>query len=438
MVFAALAYVRLASILFFAVLLPRVRLRTPHILQEIIGGGASVIAVLALASSAGFNLSGLIATSAVLTAVVGLSFQDTLGNIMAGVALQMDRSVQVGDWIQVGETAGRVTEVRWRSTRIETRNWETVVIPNSVLLRNQFVILGRRIGAPAQWRRWIHFNVDFRTPPNEVISVVEAALRSGAMANVSADPPPNCILLSMQESYGRYAARYWLTDLLADDPTDSQVRTRIYFALKRAGIPLSIPAQAVFVTEETKERRERKEKVDAERRREALARVDFFAPLSDADRARLAAGLRHAPFAPGETMTRQGAQAHWLYLILDGEAAVRVTGEGGLEREVAQLGPGSFFGEMSLMTGAPRSATVVATTDVECYRLDKAAFQEILAERPELAERVAEILARRQGELSEVRESLDAVARDSRLMAAKRDLLGRIRDFFGLAGAGDD
>jgi len=109
-----------------------------------------------------------------------------------------------------------------------------------------------------------------------------------------------------------------------------------------------------------------------------------------------------------------------------------VRGEGGLERPVARLGRGSLFGEMSLMTGAPRAATVVATTDVECYRLDKAVFKEVLRDRPELAERAAEILARRTLGLEAAKHELDEEARRRHLESAKTDFLDRIRSFFGL------
>jgi small-conductance mechanosensitive channel/CRP-like cAMP-binding protein len=428
----ALTLIAAGAILLFGLTLPRLRFFVPQILRDVIVAGAAVMAFFLIASRSGFNVSGLIATSTVLTAVVGLSLQDTLGNLMAGLALQMDHSVGVGDWITVGDVTGRVTEIRWRSTSVETRNWETLVVPNSVLVKNSFLVLGRREGAPVQWRRWVHFNVDFRYAPGDVMAAVTEELCDGPIEGVAAEPPPNCILLAFHDSYGRYAVRYWLSNLAADDATDSIVRTRIYFALKRASIPLSIPAHAVFVTEESKEREADKAGEEQDRRTRALAKVEFFDQLSDADRARLAAGLRYAPFAGGEVMTRQGDEAHWLYLILEGDALVTVRGEGGLERPVARLGRGNLFGEMSLLTGAPRAATVVATTDVECYRLDKAVFKDVLKDRPELAERAAEILARRTLGLEAARHELDEEAKRRHLESAKTDLLGRIRSFFGL------
>jgi small-conductance mechanosensitive channel/CRP-like cAMP-binding protein len=432
MIFGALAVVGMSTAMFFGFLLPRIGLRTPRILRDVIAFVGSVVWMIAIAKQAGFPLTGLITTSAVLTAVIGFSMQDTLGNIMGGLALQMDNSVQVGDWVKVGDVNGKVSEIRWRYTAIETRNWETVIIPNSVLMKGQVTVLGRRQDAPLQWRRWVWFNVDYRYQPSDVTEAVTNALTANPIPRVAADPKPGCILMDFHESYGRYAVRYFLTDIAVDDPTDSEVRTRIWFALKRAGIPLSIPAHAIFMTEDNEVRRVEKAREERDRRMRALTQVDLFDPLSDEERQQLADGLSYAPFTRGEVMTRQGAEAHWLYMIVEGNATVRVAVDGGLDKEVAKLDAGQFFGEMSLMTGERRSATVVANCDVECYRLDKGAFQGIMRAHPELAERVAEILARRRVELIAAKEGLDAAARERRMLAAKVDLVDKIRNFFGL------
>jgi small-conductance mechanosensitive channel/CRP-like cAMP-binding protein len=415
------------------VALQRLHIHTPRILRDILLAGAGGIAFFSLASKLGFNLSGLIATSAVLTAVIGFSLQDTLGNIIGGLALQMDNSIKVSDWIKVGDVAGKVTEIRWRYTAIETRNWETMIIPNSILMKSQVLILGRRAGQPVQWRRWIYFNVDFRFQPSDVLSVVEQMLKSSPIEGVAHSPAPNCILLGLEESYGRYAIRYWLTDLARDDPTDSVVRTRLYFALQRAKIPLSIPAYAIFQTKETSSRREKKTRADFDRRMHALAQVELFRSISDEERATLAEHLRYAPFTDGEVITKQGAEAHWLYLLVEGEVSIRVTTLDGLEKEVNHLEAPAVFGEMSLMTGHPREATVVAVGgDVECYRLEKDSFQSIISVRPEIAEHCAALLASRKTKLLAVREDLDHEAQAKREAQERVSILASIRSFFGL------
>ena len=427
------ALVNLTSVLVFDVILAAVRLRPPRIMRDLLVALAYIIVAITLLSSSGVDISGIVATSAVITAVIGLSFQDTLGNMMGGMALQLERAISVGDWVRIDNQEGRVKEIRWRHTAIETRNWDTIVIPNSVLMKGQITVLGRRTGAPHQHRQWVYFNVDFRYAPTDVINTVETALRAEPIPNVASEPQPDCVFMDFKESYGSYAVRYWLIDLAQDDPTNSIVRSRIYFSLRRAGVPLSIPAHSVFITEEGEERRERKREEEVDHRVEALKHVELFQTLTDEEKHLLAPHLRVAPFARGEAITRQGAKAHWLYIITKGDAEVCVTVDGSNASEkVAELHAGDFFGEMGMMTGERRTATVSAHTDVECYRLDKESFDEILSRRPEIAEDISQVLARRRAELDAVREGLNEEAKRARMRRHQGDLLVRIRRFFTL------
>ncbi len=187
-------------------------------------------------------LGEIVTTSAVITAVIAFSMQDTLGNLLAGVSIQLDNSIAIGDWLQVETTQGRVVEINWRATTIETRNWETVVIPNSHLLKQRFTVLGRRQNAPLQWRRWVWFDITLDTLPTQIIALVEQSLRETRIRHVSASPQPDCLLMNVENGIARYAVRYWLTDLAVDDPTDSAVRTLIDAALRRNDRRLTPPS----------------------------------------------------------------------------------------------------------------------------------------------------------------------------------------------------
>ena len=198
-------------------------------------------------------------------------------------------------------------------------------------------------------------------------------------------------------------------------------------ALRRADIPLSIPAQSIFITEDSESRRRRKHQEEIERRLEAIGHVELFQPLADEEKHRLAERLKSTPFVSGEAMTRQGDEAHWLYVIIEGEAEVQVKIEGESEK-VATLGGGDYFGEMGMMTGAPRTATVIAKTDVKCYRLDKEAFRDILHDRPEVAEEISHTLAKRRVELETIREALTEDIIHQRLQHTQNALLQRIRE----------
>lgn len=431
-ILGAASIVGASATLLFSVVLPRMRLHTPPIVQDVVVAIAMVGSTLAVLSRAGVNLSGLIATSAVFTAMLGFSLQDVIGNIAGGLALQVDNSIETGDWIKVGDVTGRVVEIRWRHTAVETRNWETVLIPNTVMTKSNVMILGRRRGQPTLLRRWVYFNVDWRFQPGDVINVVQSALRSAHLERVAREPPPNVVLMEMADSYGKYAVRYWLTDIANDDPTDSSVRACVYFALQRADMTLAMPAHALFVTEETVDRKAIKTEKQVTRRRQLLTKLELFNGLAETERTELARHMKYAPFAKGEVMTRQGAEAHWLYLMEDGKAVVRIS-DGMIDREVAQLEGPCFFGEMSLLTGEPRSATVIADSEVECFRLDKFAVQALIDARPQLAEQLARLLAERKVALQAAKEGLSADAAKERAAREANALLTRIRSFFALS-----
>jgi CRP-like cAMP-binding protein len=134
----------------------------------------------------------------------------------------------------------------------------------------------------------------------------------------------------------------------------------------------------------------------------------------------------------GEVMTRQGAEAHWLYILTKGSAEVLLSMPDGLEKRVSILKAGDFFGETSLLTGEPRNATLKALEDVECYRLDRDAFQDILRNRPEIAQHLSELMARRRVELDAARQELDAAARARIMQHHQQTFIGRISEIFGL------
>ena len=178
-----------------------------------------------------------------------------------------------------------------------------------------------------------------------------------------------------------------------------------------------------------------RDNLDAEarsRRLQTLRRVELFRSMTEEELRTLAARLSVAPFTEGEAMTRQGAEAHWLYVITRGAGEVFITAPDGLRKTVARLQAGDFFGELGMMTGSVRSATVMALEDTECYRLDKEAFHDILQRRPEIAENISHVLAKRTVELEAVRDNLDAEARRRRLRPAQQDIFARMAALFGL------
>lgn len=433
--FGLLAAINLGVLVVFELGLGALRVTAAPFLASLMVVLGDLAAVILTLRHLGVELSSILATSALLSTITAFSLQGTLANIVGGAALQIDDSIKVGDWVMLENgKQGKVREIRWRYTVIETRDWDTMIVPNATILGSTITVLGKREGQPLQHRMWVYFNVDFRYSPADVIEAVNTGLQAAPIEGVATDPKPHAICMDFakdgRDSFAYYAVRYWLTDLARDDPTSSKVRERIFTALKRADIPLAVPAAHVWV-EQDSENRVRRKAAEASRRRAALDGVEFLRGLTEEERAYAAERLKYALFAPGETVTKQGAVAHWLYIIVSGVAEVRVNIEGG-DKTVAKIQAPGFVGEMGLMTGEPRTATVVALTEVECYRLDKEGFNKIMVGRPEIAEEISRVLASRTVELQAVREDLDVDSKRRALEAEKRRLVGTIQRFFGL------
>ena len=419
------AFVIAASVLVFDVALKRREM--PRILRDLVQALAYFVTAAIVLTRSDVDVTRIFAASVLTTAVIGLALQDTLGNVMAGLALQLERDFEVGDWINVGDRAnpivGRIREIRWRATTIVTRNGDLMLIPNSAITRAMLTNFSRPTTAH---RQWVYIRVHFRHPPARVREVVVEAVR--ALSFVRAEPAPDCLLWEFREDASTYACRYWMDDLQRDDTFDSDVRSAVWYALHRAGMEIPFPSRNINVTEMNEDRVQRKLDEEYAQRVDALSRVDVFRALDAEKIDRLARRLRHVVFGPGEVILRQGDPGDSLYLVRGGQVAVQI-GVLGASKEIATLGVGEFFGEMSLMTGESRTATVVAKTDVECYIVEKEAFQEIVHEKPDLAGTISDILSQRQVVLGAQRRLTPVPS-----AAQSSQLRSKIAAFFGIGG----
>lgn len=419
---------RLTALVLFRVLLRPLLGSTPRIVEDLVVAVLFVGWGLVWLRWAGVDLGSLVTTSAIITAVLAFAMQDTLGNILGGVVLQLDDSIRVGDWVKFDTVEGQVVEIRWRHTAVETRDRETVMIPNSWLMKNRFNVVGSRQLPEQGWRRWVWFNIEPGQPVGHVVSVLERAVREANIRNVAREPAPDAILVEVRPGYARYALRFWVIDPRPVEPTSSAVQAHALAALARQGIQLGIPQEERLIFKDNETRRAANRNEELKRRRAALAGTPLFQLLTEAERDELAENLVRAPFVSGDTLMRQGTVAHWLYLIVAGEVEVWVEQAEG-RQHVSDLGPGEIFGEMGLLTGEPRRATVIAKSDVECYRLDKPGFERVLLARPDIAAEMSQVLARRLSKLEAERATLQLQRRP---IPRRDDILERIRSFFRL------
>lgn len=424
----AFAVIRVFVGFVFQVLLAR--LATPRIVIELAIALSLVAYALFRLHALGVNLLGIATTSAVVTGAIAFSAQETLGNLWGGLALQMERTCRIGDWIRVDNISGKVVSIRWRYMALATNDNETVVIPNATLMKNKITILCRRGDDPSPWRRFIRFELEFDYPPSRVVPVVDAAFASADIPNVAADPRPACICTGFGESGIDYAVVAYLVDPAREHATESQVRLHLFAALARAGLGIPYPRRVVELRRDERPRSESRERAA---RIEALEASDLFRVLTDGERAALAGSLAYCPYAGDDIVFRKGDAADSLFLLVRGQVGVYdEDATTGARVKLAELDAPAYFGEMGLLLGAPRRATVVAAGDVLCYRLDQTGFDTVLSARPELVEALSRVLALRQAQNDATLQALGEEARSRHAQTRAAELVRKIREFFKL------
>lgn len=372
------------------------------------------------------NLNALLVTSTVVSAVVGLSLQDVLGSVVAGLALQMEKPFAVGDWIKLdGEEEGQIVQMSWRTLTLRTRNNHSLILPNSNVTKQSMMNLSRM--KPFM----IRLNVGFayRHPPGEVRRVMLEAVRESGVARE--EPAPSVLLKSYGDFSIEYEIRYWCDDYGRKPQLMDAVMSRIWYSARRAGIEIPFPIRDVTVKTLPEDFEERKETRLRENVFRDLRSVELFEGLSDDQLRRVAATSSILRFAEGEHLFHQGDFGDSMYIVKSGEVRVMISHIRGGQEVVARIGPGGFFGEMSLLTGEPRTASVIADTETEVILLSKNDFSSIISSDSGVVEALSKALSERMQALAERSARADEASRMERA-PHRADLIRRIRSFFGL------
>jgi small-conductance mechanosensitive channel len=405
----------------------RIRRAPPRIFRDLTQAVVYVIVLLVTLRAIGIEPGSILTTSAILTAVVGLALQDTLGNLVSGLALQMQRPFEVGDWIQFENDErqiGQVTEANWRATTLMTSDLVEVIVPNGVLARTAI----RNHTKPSLVsRRSVTVQAPYEVPPSRVAEAIVAAL--AGTSGVLSDPAPWVQTKHFADSGIEYVVWFYIDDFGARNRTDGAVRDRVWYALQRAGISIPFPIRTVHVHQMSEETDRRTQERELERRDRVLRCVDFLDVLPPEVHRTLAAATTKRLYAPGEVVVRQGESSTELFVIDRGHVSVEILRDGRAVR-IARLGPGKFFGEMALMTGELRRATVRADTECELLVVSHEAFHATLASSSGVVERISELLASRAAELEAVASERARAAEP--VQERSRRLISQIKTFFKL------
>ncbi|OFW47290.1 MAG: hypothetical protein A3J29_08870 [Acidobacteria bacterium RIFCSPLOWO2_12_FULL_67_14b] len=381
--------------------------RFPGIVQDV-----SVIALF-MAIATVIMREQLLTTSAVGAVVVGFALQDTLGNLFAGLAIQIEKPFRVGHWVQVGEREGQVEEVTWRATKLRTKAGQFLVVPNSVMAKEPVLNFSE---PTVPTRIDVEVGASYLAPPNDVKRAIHEAIANAPLAMRS--PEPQVVIKGFGASSIDYLAQFWIGDYAVDRAARDQVRTNIWYTFRRYDIEIPWPIQIEYSREEQPVRTEA-DVVDAAER---LGVIDLFASLTPEACRSLSAASRQHIFAAGEAIVRHNAPGDSMFVVLKGRVRVTIEPSG---QEVAIIPAGGFFGEMSLLTGDPRTATVRAAEDSVVLEIAAPAFGPLAAANPQVLEHITTVIGSRQVGLDEARASAAATVPQ----AGPRTLLERMKKF---------
>jgi CRP-like cAMP-binding protein len=344
------------------------------------------------------------------------ALQDTLGNAFAGLAIQSERPFNIGHWVRVGEFEGRVAEVTWRATKLRTKSGNFVVLPNNLVSKEPITNYSE---PAAPTRLEVEVGASYLAPPNAVKAAIAEALANAPRALKA--PAPDILLAGFADSAITYRARFWVEDYERDEAARDEVRTAIFYSFQRHGIEIPWPIQVQY----EKDWREPDPNLEMQERERLLSGVDLFATLTPEQRREIASATTSRVYGNGEAVVRQGEAGHSMFIVGSGQVHVVLEPD---RREVATIDRGGYFGEMSLLTGEPRTATVVARGDAVVIEIDADLFRQLGARHPHTIEQIGVVAVTRRGELEQIRNASQGAA----VADAPATFIARMKKFLRL------
>ncbi|MGZ5003169.1 MAG: cyclic nucleotide-binding domain-containing protein [Chthoniobacterales bacterium] len=398
----------------------------PKLLRDTVAMFLFLITLLFILS-AGYHaetqLKGLLAGSGVIAIILGFAAQNLLSSLLAGLSLQIQRPYKVGDWLKVGDTYGEVMEIRWGATRLRTNDAITLHIPNNEMVKQTLVNL--TYPSRTHFMR-LTIGAEYSTPPNRV---KDALLRATIQVpGVEKNPPPQVYVSEYGESAIIYQIKFAMTTHSGYYEVRDAIYTNAWYEFRRRKITIPFPIRTLHLERKPVSHvHEMHNKARTMLRHEAL-----FSCLSDEQLEALLKTSEANHFGRGETVIEEGAEGDSMFVLLRGTAQVSVSKNGAAIR-LGVLRQGDCFGEMSLLTGEPRTATVRAEKDCEVLEISKPVMAELLRDAPECLTQLSALLAHRkmekEGKLKEAQPAEEEAKIEREYTAT---FMKRLRSFFEL------
>ncbi|ETR72004.1 MAG: MscS mechanosensitive ion channel [Candidatus Magnetoglobus multicellularis str. Araruama] len=365
------------------------------------------------------KLTSLLATSGVLAMIIGLAIQVNIANVFSGIVINIEQPFRIGDWIEIDHKfKGKVVDITWRTTRILTHSGNILSFPNSYTSEspiNNYCYPDRNV-----WIKIIiHINPTYS--PEKIKKICMDAMLSidGLVKEIRP-----IIRYQLTDWCADYTLLFCINDYSKKIQFKSELYERIWIHLNRIGIEPAIKRQEVHMFRGTKDRGE-----EALNPLSILSEIDIFKGFSDELRKQLSQKMHQHQYHTEEYIIKQGNEGDSLFIIIEGSVSVQILIDG-KHVEVDRMGAGTFFGEMALLTGEPRNASIVAITNCVLYEITKCDIAPLFTYYPEITDILSKELTRRAVNRQQKKEHYDQERIDKD--ALKNSFFSKISNCFGI------
>lgn len=376
--------------------IPRLLLALPRVVVLLVAGW------LLLAGVWNIDLSAALTALGVTSLVVSLALQEPLSSLASGFLLLSDQPFQPGDWIRVNdlELEGRVVDVNWRTTRIETRDGDLLIMPNGVLAE----AVVQNMDQPTPFHRLeFPIQIAFANPPTRAKEMLLAAAR--ATPGVLADPAPGVMVVQVDDPLMGYVVHLWIDDVARAPAISSEFGSLVWYFSHRHDVPLPSPAQDLYLYDGVAT--VSSEHIDRPELLRRLRGSPLLVDLDDEAIDALADAATSRRYARGETILRVGSPDTDLHLLHAGPAAV-VLEPGVVDETVLHVAPGEVFGLLDHpVDGAPETA-ILAMDDCQVVTVSADAAMEVISRHPQLSAAVEQLATGRRRRLRHALRRRDA------------------------------
>ncbi len=360
------------------------------------------------------KITVILASSAVLTVVIGFALQDTLGDLFSGISLNFEESLKIGDWIRIGEYEGEIEQFRWRSIKIRTIDNILILIPNQIVSKKEVLNFGH-LNSNIALR--LKIGVSYKNSPDFVIKTIQETLK--LINPVLKKPAPMVMVSDFNDFSIEYDIKFWINDYSKKDIINNEIRRKIWYAFKRNNIEIPFPIRNIYIKKEIEH------EVNKEYIFNSLKKDEIFSSIDEKYLKQLI--QEHSEinlYGKGETLIKEGEKGEYFYYIIDGEVEVLKN-----DKVINILKNSDCFGEMSLFTGEKTSASIRTSKESKILKLSSDKFRETVKINEKMAKKLSEVIALRRSKLKEL-SIIESEFSQTSIKKESENIFKRIKKYF--------